>query len=70
MWRLQKSLAEVIEVLGSYLRDAFQEGSADAVACLPVPRAGFSSFLLFAWWRPLPFLVKNIKFLVIEVVYM
>jgi hypothetical protein len=24
--------------LGSYLRDAFQEGSADALACLPVPR--------------------------------
>jgi hypothetical protein len=26
-------------IMGSYLRDAFQEGSADAVACLPVPRA-------------------------------
>jgi hypothetical protein len=25
--------------LGSYLRDAFHEGSDDAVACLPVPRA-------------------------------
>jgi hypothetical protein len=25
--------------LGANLRDAFQEGSADAVACLPVPRA-------------------------------
>jgi hypothetical protein len=25
--------------LGSCLRDAFQEGSADAVACLPIPRA-------------------------------
>jgi hypothetical protein len=25
--------------LGSYLREAFQEGSADAVACLPIPRA-------------------------------
>jgi hypothetical protein len=25
--------------LGSYQRDALQEGSADAVACLPVPRA-------------------------------
>jgi uncharacterized protein YhdP len=25
--------------LGSYLRDALQEGSADAVVCLPVPRA-------------------------------
>jgi uncharacterized membrane protein len=30
--------------LGSYVRDAVQEGSADAVACLPVPRAqDFSS---------------------------
>jgi hypothetical protein len=28
------------------------------VACLPVPRA-FSSFLLFAWWPPLFFLVRN-----------
>jgi hypothetical protein len=25
--------------LGFYLRDALQEGSADAVACLPDPRA-------------------------------
>jgi hypothetical protein len=25
--------------LGSYLRDALQEDSADAVACLPVPQA-------------------------------
>jgi hypothetical protein len=25
--------------LGSYLRDALQEGSANAVACLPVPLA-------------------------------
>jgi hypothetical protein len=25
--------------LGSYLRDALQEGSANAAACLPVPRA-------------------------------
>jgi hypothetical protein len=43
---------------GSYLRDVLQEGSADAVACLPVPRAKvFSSFLLFAWWVMLLFLV-------------
>jgi hypothetical protein len=26
-------------VPSSYLRDAFQEGSADALVCLPVPRA-------------------------------
>jgi hypothetical protein len=39
------------------IRDAYlQEGSADAVACLPVPRAQvFSSFLLFAWWLMLLF---------------
>jgi hypothetical protein len=30
------------------------------VACLPVPRAQvFPSFLLFAWWPPLLFLVRN-----------
>ena len=46
--------------LGSYLRDTFQEGNADADACLPIPRAYvFSSFLLFAWWPPLLFLVRN-----------
>jgi hypothetical protein len=29
------------------------------VACLPVPRAQvFSSFLRFAWWPPLLFLVR------------
>jgi hypothetical protein len=46
--------------LGSHLRDALQEGSADAVACLPIPRAlVFSPFiLLFAWWPPLLFLVR------------
>jgi hypothetical protein len=30
------------------------------VACLPFPRAHvFSSFLLFAWWPPLLFLIRN-----------
>jgi hypothetical protein len=28
-----------ISAMGSYLRDPLQEGSADAVPCLPVPRA-------------------------------
>jgi hypothetical protein len=51
---------EVQKDLGSCLRDALQEGSADAVACLPVPRAqGFSSFPFFAWWRMLLFLVRK-----------
>jgi hypothetical protein len=43
-----------------YLRDALHAGSADVVACLPVPRAQvFPFFLLFAWWPPLLFLVRN-----------
>jgi hypothetical protein len=29
----------MIGTLDSYLRDALQEGSADTVACLPVPQA-------------------------------
>jgi hypothetical protein len=34
------------------------------VARLPVPRAYvFSSFLLFAWWPPLLFLIKNSCFI-------
>jgi hypothetical protein len=37
--RMQRLSAAFHGTLGSYLRDAFQEGSADAVACLPVPRA-------------------------------
>jgi hypothetical protein len=46
-------------IMGSYLRDAFEEGSASVVACLHVPRAYvFSSFLLFAWWPPLLCLVR------------
>jgi NAD-specific glutamate dehydrogenase len=36
---MQRLLAALHGTLGSYLRDALQEGNADAVACLPVPRA-------------------------------
>jgi NAD-specific glutamate dehydrogenase len=36
MQRLSDALHDT---LGSYLRDALLEASADAVACLPVPRA-------------------------------
>jgi hypothetical protein len=36
---MQRHSAALHGTLGSYLRDAFQEGSADAVACLPAPRA-------------------------------
>jgi hypothetical protein len=36
---MQRLSAALHGTLGSYLRDALQEGSADAVACHPVPRA-------------------------------
>jgi hypothetical protein len=36
---MQRRSATLHGTLGSYLRDAFQEGSADAVAYLPIPRA-------------------------------
>jgi hypothetical protein len=36
---MQRLSAAPHGTLGSYLRDAFQKGSADAVACLPVSRA-------------------------------
>jgi hypothetical protein len=36
---MQRLSAVLYGTLGSYLRDALQEGIADAVACLPVPRA-------------------------------
>jgi hypothetical protein len=36
---MQHVSASLHGTMGSYLRDAFHEGSADAVACLPVPRA-------------------------------
>jgi hypothetical protein len=46
---MQRLSAALHGTLGSYLRDAFQEGTAGAVACLPVPRAKvFSSFLSFS----------------------
>jgi hypothetical protein len=45
--------ARIHGTLGSYLRDALQEGNADAVARLPIPRAwacgGFSSLLFFSF---------------------
>jgi hypothetical protein len=41
VWRefIQRLFAALHGTMGSYLRDAFQEGIADAVACLNVPRA-------------------------------
>jgi hypothetical protein len=44
---MQHYIAALHGTLGSYLRDAFQEGSADAVACLLVPRALVFSLILF-----------------------
>jgi hypothetical protein len=47
---VQRRSTTVHGTLGSYLRDALQEDSADAVACFPVPRAYacgiFSSFYI------------------------
>jgi hypothetical protein len=36
---MQRLSAALHGTLGSYLRDTLQEGRADVVACLPVPRA-------------------------------
>jgi hypothetical protein len=36
---MQRLSAALHGILGSYLRDALQEGSIDALACLRVPRA-------------------------------
>jgi NAD-specific glutamate dehydrogenase len=36
---MQRLYVALHGTMGSYLRDALHEGSADAVACLPVPRA-------------------------------
>jgi hypothetical protein len=46
---MQRLFAVLHGTLGSYLRDALEEGSVDAVACLRIPRAlacGVFSFLL------------------------
>jgi hypothetical protein len=62
---MQRLSAALHGTLGSYLRDALQEGSVDVVACLPAPRAQvFPSFLLFAWWSPRLFLIR-ILFLIV-----
>jgi NAD-specific glutamate dehydrogenase len=58
---MQRLLDALHGTLGSYLRNALQEGSVDAVACLLVPRAqAFSCFLLFPWWLMLLFSCKTI----------
>jgi hypothetical protein len=55
----------VINILGYNCRDALQEGSADAVACLRVPRACarlgrfLPCYFLFAWWFALLFRLRN-----------
>jgi cell shape-determining protein MreD len=57
---MKRLYAALHGTLGSYLRDALHEGSADVVACLHVPRASvFSFFILFTWWSPLPFRVRT-----------
>jgi hypothetical protein len=58
---MQRLYVALHGTLGSYLRDTMQEGSANVVACVHVPRAlVFFSFLLFAWWSPLLFLLRKI----------
>ena len=48
---MQRLSAALHGTLGSYLRDAFQEGSSNVVACFRVPRSlVFPSFVLLAWW--------------------
>jgi hypothetical protein len=59
---MQRLFAALHGTLGSYLRDALHDGSANVVARLSIPRAQvFSSSLLFAWWLLLVFRVR-IKF--------
>jgi hypothetical protein len=59
---MQRLLAALHGTLGSYLHDALHVGRASAEALLQVHRASvFSSFLLLAWWSPLPF-CKNIAY--------
>jgi hypothetical protein len=36
---VQRLYVDLHGTVGSYLRDAWQEGGADTVACLPTPRA-------------------------------
>jgi hypothetical protein len=60
--------------LGSYLRDAFQKGGADALARLLVPRAQFLFLVFFfsAWWPPLLFFVRKvliIRKIIIIIIY-
>jgi hypothetical protein len=57
---MQRLCATLYGTLVSYLRDGLKEGSADAVVCLPFPRAQFfPTFLIFALWFPLLFSCKN-----------
>jgi hypothetical protein len=44
---MQRLSAALHGTLGSYLCDALQQGSADAVACLPNPKPGLRFFHLF-----------------------
>jgi ABC-type transport system involved in cytochrome c biogenesis permease subunit len=56
---MQRLSSPLHGTLGCYLRDPLHEGSANAVACLHVPRALiFSPFVIFALWSQIPFLVK------------
>jgi hypothetical protein len=48
---MQRLFAALHGAMGSYLRDALHDVSANTMACLHGPWAKFfSAFLLFAWW--------------------
>jgi hypothetical protein len=67
---MQRLFTALHHTPGSHLRDALQEGSADAKACLHVPRASiFPSFILFAWWSPLLLLVRIIFKIMMIAIY-
>jgi hypothetical protein len=58
---MQRLFDALNSALGSYLRDAHQDGSVDALACFPFRHEAFSSLLLFTWCFLLPFLVKTFE---------
>jgi hypothetical protein len=49
---MQRLSAALHGTLDSYLRDALQKGSADAVACLPVPRAVWPVGVFWSYYTP------------------
>jgi hypothetical protein len=65
---MQRLSAAFHGTLGSYLRDAFQEGSADAVACLPFLGLRFFPLFFFCLVASTAFSCKNF-FVIIQYFY-